>query len=139
MEHIEINLRARKFSTANNNIHRFSNHIEKIYILKQHIILFIYPLHDDPNNQNYEKLVDSNNIYCFDFEGNLVWQGGRFDGNLPDWLYEESLPFSGKYPHYMSIDGDLIVLTYGIGLGCYRWLNPVTGEVVKEEWDKYGR
>lgn len=117
----------------------FEGRIKNVIIWKNKVIVLIYDQQPDSRLQDYKPLKNPDNVYCFDLVGNLIWQGGRFDGKLPEWLYEKPLEYKGQYPYTMRMDGNLIVLSYLVALGLYRWIDPETGKVIKEEWDKYGR
>lgn len=104
-------------------IHTFDGKIFFMLIEKQRVFFLLSSIYKD--SFTIEKEIDPNNIYCFDFEGNLLWQTGRV----------EFTTYGGDtYIHPASdmyIDGNLLKLCYQMGL--YRWLDPETGQVVKEE------
>lgn len=80
---------------------------------------------DDSRSPDYVP-YDKNNVFAFDTDGNLLWRAGKYIQTLGNGR-EVELPASS-----LAIDNEMIKLYYQSDHEV--WLDPKTGEKLKEEF-----
>lgn len=105
-------------------IHTFDGEISDILFEKGRVFFLISNIYKD--SFTIERFANPDNVYCFDLDGVLLWQKGKMEFTY----YGGNKIVHGADSFFMN-DGLLKI--------CYqsdycRWLNPDTGEMVKEEW-----
>jgi len=111
--------------------HKYQLPIRRVLITKELVYVLLYPENDDRKSEGYKE-YDKNNLFAFDFEGDLKWRTGKLirETYRKDGVLYEYAPVS------ISLDNNLLILDYG-SIALKVWLNPMTGEIVKQEEDKY--
>lgn len=100
----------------------FKGEIDRIIILDNKAIFLI-----SFDKDIKEALRNYDNVFCFDFNGKLLWKSGKYEF---DNGYMEKRFIS---PHFMMMDDDNLLLVYYFS-EIYRWLDTETGVLIKEEF-----
>ena len=114
-----------------NFVHTYQLPIRRVLITEKLVYVLLYPENDDRRSDNYVE-YDKNNLFAFDFEGDLKWRVGKLirETYRKDGMFYEYAPVS------LNLNDDLLLLDYG-SIALKVWLDPITGKIVKQQEDKY--
>lgn len=114
-----------------NFLHTYQLPIRRVLVTEKLVYVLLYPENDDRKSDSYVE-YDKNNLFAFDFEGELKWRTGK----LILETYRKDSVFYEYAPVSLNLDGDLLLLDYG-SIALRVWLDPITGKKIKQQDDKY--